>query len=100
MATPDWLPDYGVTAFAALCGSVARGKSWTDLAGRVLMARVVTELATAVGLAMGVVAAGEYFHVDLKALIGLAVFSGWLGPAAVSDLVLSRFPALRPGGKG
>lgn len=91
MHTPDWLPDYGVTAFAALCGSVARGKAWTDPGGRLLVARVVTELATAVGLSMGVLAAGEYFHVDLKALIGLAVFSGWLGPAAVSDMVLSKF---------
>lgn len=64
-----------------------------------LVARVVTELATAIGLSMGVLAVGEYFHVDLKALVGLAVFSGWLGPAAVSDMVLSKFPALRSGGK-
>lgn len=92
MQAPDWLPEYGVMGFAALIGSVARGKSWTGGDGKVLVARVVTELATAVGLAMAVVSAGEYFHVDLKVLVGLAVFSGWLGPAAVSDMVLSRLP--------
>ncbi len=96
MALPDWLPDYGGTSFAALVGSLARGKSWLGVDGRLLKARVVTELATAVGLSMALVAAGEYFHVDLRVLLGLGVFAGWLGPAAVSDMVLARIP----GGKG
>lgn len=59
------------------------------------MARFLTEAATAVGLSMAAVAVGEYFHVDLKILVGVAVFAGWLGPAAVGDLVLSRFSAKR-----
>jgi hypothetical protein len=62
------------------------------------MARVVTELATAVGLSMGIMALGESLHVDLKVLVGLAVFGGWLGPAAVSDMVLSRLPWSRKNG--
>lgn len=92
MEAPDWFPSYGATAFAALVGSLARGRAWRGADGRLVVARFLTEGATAVGLSMAVVAAGEYFHVDLKLLIGVAVFAGWLGPAAVSDMVLSRLP--------
>lgn len=96
MQAPDWLPEYSVMGFAALIGSVARGRSWQGPDGKLVMARAVTELATAVGLSMGVVGLGEWLHVDIKVLVGLAVFSGWLGPAAVSGMVLDRF---MPGGK-
>jgi hypothetical protein len=54
------------------------------------MARVLPEVATAIGLSVGVMALGTYGHVDLKILAGLAVFAGWLGPAAVSDMVLAK----------
>ena len=56
----------------------------------------MTEAATAVGLSMAVVGLGTIWLVDLKLLIGIAVFAGWLGPAAVSDLVLSRLPGKKP----
>ena len=94
MQPPDWLPPYGATALAAFIGSLARGRSWHGPDGRLVMARFLTEACTALGLSMAVVAAGEYFHVDLKVLVGIAVFGGWLGPAAVGDLVLSRLPAV------
>lgn len=45
---------------------------------------------------MAVVACGDYFHIDMRILIGLAVFSGWLGPAAVSDMVMSKFGWRKP----
>ncbi len=90
METPPWLPEYGAMAFAALVGSVARGRSWAGPDGRIAVARVAVELATAVGLSMAVVAGGDYFHIDMRILIGLAVFSGWLGPAAVSDMVMTK----------
>lgn len=88
---PEWVPQYGAMSFAALVGSVARGRSWQGSDGKLVMTRVVTELATALGLSMGMMALGEWLHWDVKVLVGLAVFAGWLGPAAVSDMVLSRF---------
>lgn len=96
MNIPGWLPPYGATALAALCGSVARGKTWQDPGGRLLMSRVFPEAATALGLSVGVVALGSYANVDLKVLAGIAVFAGWLGPAAVSDMVLSRIGVKKP----
>ena len=96
MTLPDWLPPYGATAIAALCGSVARGKTWRGEDGKFQMAKVIPEVATALGLSMGVMALGEYGHVDLKILAGLAVFAGWLGPAAVADMVLSRIGGKKP----
>ena len=95
MQAPEWLPEYGAMAFAAFVGSVARGRNWVD-GGRFLIAKFVTEVCTAVGLSMAVVAVGEYFHVDMKILVGLAVFSGWLGPAAASDLVMSKLGWRKP----
>ena len=92
MQAPDWLPPYGGTAVAAWVGCVARGRSWRDADGRLVVARFLTEAATAVGLSMAVVGLGTIWLVDLKLLIGIAVFAGWLGPAAVSDLVLARLP--------
>lgn len=94
MQAPDWLPGYGATALAAFIGSLARGRSWHGPDGRLVMARFLSEGATAMGLSMAVVALGEYAHIDLKILVGIAVFTGWLGPAAVGDLVLSRLPAV------
>lgn len=96
MGIPDWLPPYGATAAAALFGSVARGKTWRGEDGKIQMGRVFPEIATALGLSIGVMALGEYGHVDLKILAGLAVFAGWLGPAAVSDMVLARIGAKKP----
>ena len=98
MQTPEWLPEYGATAFAALVGSVARGKSWITADGKFHIARLVTELSTAVGFGMIVISAGDYFHVDLRVLIGIAVFGGWLGPAAAWDFVQS-LPVFRGLGK-
>ena len=96
MQVPDWLAPYGATAMAALLGSVARGKTWVGGDGRLMLVRVLPELATAVGLSIGVMAIGSYTHVDLKVLAGIAVFAGWLGPVAVSDMVLSKLGVKKP----
>lgn len=96
MELPSWLPEYGAMSFAALVGSIARGRSWTGPDGKIAVARVVVELSTAVGLSMVVVSCGDYFHIDMRILVGLAVFSGWLGPAAVSDMVMSKLGWRKP----
>ena len=91
MTLPDWASGYGATAGAALVGSIARGRSWLGADGRFRMTRLLPEVATAVGLSFGIMAVGEWGHVDLKVLAGMAVFAGWLGPAAVADMALARF---------
>lgn len=96
MEVPSWLPEYGAMAFAALVGSIARGRNWLGLDGRFAVTRAAVELSTAVGLSMAVVACGDYFHVDMRILVGLAVFSGWLGPAAVSDMVVAKLGWKKP----
>lgn len=90
MQAPEWLPQYAATGAAALIGSLARGRSWRGPDGRVHVVLIVPELVTAIALSIGVMALGSYGHVDMKILAGLAVFAGWLGPAAVSDLVMAK----------
>lgn len=77
--------------FAAGLGSVARGRNWVDAAGKFVLSKFMTEGATALGLAIGIVALGDKFALDMKLVAGLCVFAGWLGPAAVSDFVLKKF---------
>lgn len=91
MVMPDWLRDYGAVSVAALAGSVTNGGRWVDVNGNFSRARAVTELATAVSMSVGLMAVGEYTHVDLKVLCGLGVLGGWLGPKTVADWVLKKW---------
>lgn len=90
MVLPDWVPQYGGMAALAGVGSVARGKQWFGQDGRFMWAKFLSEAATAIGLGVVIVAAGEYWHIDARVLSGLCVGAGWLGPAAVSELVLEK----------
>lgn len=90
MQAPDWLPQYGGMSALALFGSLARGRSWRSQDGKLMWARVIPEAATAVCLSVAVMALGDWVHVDLKIVAAIAVFAGWLGPAAVGDMVLAR----------
>lgn len=90
---PDWVSDYSAVSGAALAASVANGSRWRRADGTWDWHRLAPELATAVCLAMGIMAVGEYSHglVDLKVLVGLGVLAGWLGPQPVADFVVARF---------
>lgn len=93
MALPDWVSDYGAVSGAALAASVANGSRWKGTDGKYDMHRLVPELATAVCLAIGIMAVGEYSHglIDIKVLVGLGVLAGWLGPQPVADWVVNKF---------
>lgn len=82
---------YAWMTLLALCGSIARGKQWVDANGRFLVSKFISEIATAICLAVGAVWAGSYLHVEMAAVAALSVLGGWLGPAAVADFVISKF---------
>lgn len=77
-------------SFLAGVGSLMRAKQWKAADGRIDWGKFVTEGATAVGLGVGVIALGSWGHVEVPVLCGISVFAGWLGPAAVSEMVLAR----------
>ena len=87
-----------MTSLLAGVGSLMRYRQWLDPAtGKLAPAKMIAEGATAVGLGVGVIAVGSIWHVETPVLCGVSVFAGWLGPAAVGDLVLSRI-GLKKGG--
>lgn len=59
--------------------------------------KFVTEAATAVGLAVVIISAGQYYHVDPKVIAGLCVGGGWLGPVTVSDFVMQKLGLKKAG---
>lgn len=91
MQLPEGFPEYaGMTVLAAI-GSIARGKQWFDPeTGRFVVAKFVTEAATAIGLGVVIVSVGATWHVELPVLCGICVGAGWLGPESVSRLVMGR----------
>lgn len=97
MATdPSWGMEYGGAALAAAVGSVARGRRWVDPTdGKFSFARFGAEAGTALALSFVVIAGMDYFHWDYRVALAIAVFCGWLGPAAVSDLALRFFPQVK-----
>jgi hypothetical protein len=99
MHTPDWLPPYGATSLLAGIGSLMRAKQWKDpVTGRLVVAQMVTEGATAVGLGVAVIAFGTSYHVELPVLCGISVFAGWLGPGPIAAFVLKKL-GVDTGGK-
>lgn len=91
MSLPPGVAEYSGFAALAGVGSVARGKQWVGPDGKFLTGKFVAEAATAVGIAAVVIAGGAWKHLDPSIMAGLCVVGGWLGPATVSDLLLSRF---------
>lgn len=90
---PSWGMEYGGAALAAAMGSVARGRRWTDPAsGKFSFGRFVAEAGTALALSFVVIAGMDYFHWDYRVALAIAVFCGWLGPAAVADIAERFFP--------
>lgn len=89
---PDlsWVRDYGVMALLALFGSIARGKEWIGPDGKVIKAKCLSELATAVMIGVIAIAAGGWLHVALPYVAAFSVLGGWLGPSTVSKLVMRR----------
>lgn len=85
-----WVRDYGVMALLALFGSIARGKEWLGPDGRVIKAKCISELATAVMIGVIAVATGGWLHVALPYVAAFSVLGGWLGPSTVSKLVMQR----------
>lgn len=79
-------------ALLALFGSLARGKNWQDpVTGKILKTKCISEVATAVMIAVLAVAGGVYLHVSLIYVSAFSVLGGWLGPEAVSKLVMDKF---------
>ena len=98
MTLPSWLSEYGAVSAAAFFGSLANGSRWKGPAGNFIWSRVITEGATVVALAIGIMAFADYVRgaVDLKVLCGAGVLAGWLGPRTVADFVLSKIGVKLP----
>lgn len=90
MSAPISFTEYGSMSGLALLGSVARGKNWIGPDGKLLVSRCVSEIATAVCLAVGAVWAGDHLNVEMPAVAAMSVLAGWLGPVAVADYVTSK----------
>jgi len=96
MSVPSEVPQYAGMAALAGVGSLARGKQWMSPEGKFLWSKFITEAATAIGLAVAVIAAGHSWHIEPEVMAGLCVGAGWLGPATVSDLVLAKLGVKTP----
>lgn len=92
MQLPGWVNDYGAVSAAAFFGSLANGSRWKDGTGSFVWSRIITEGATVIGLAIGIMAFADWTKgvVDLKVMCGAGVLAGWLGPQTVANFVLSR----------